>query len=108
MQNCENKENKNVDVKEAKIDGKKHMSFEADIVKVKKDDCTKDTTHMVDTDSGESTPIVKCGGGGGSSKYFAQNASDTDEYDEKEEDGDYIPDSQMRCTSNAPVAKCML
>ena len=84
------------------------MSFEADIVKVKKDDCTKDTTHMVDTDSGESTPIVKCGGGGGSSKYFAQNASDTDEYDEKEEDGDYIPDSQMRCTSNAPAAKCML
>ena len=74
----------------------RNTSFEADIVKVKKDDCTKDTTHTVDTDSGESTPIVKCGGGGGASKYFAQNASDTDEYDEKEEDGDYIPCSQMR------------
>ena len=67
------------------------MSFETDIVKVKKDDCTKDTTS-----TGELTPIVKCGGGGGASKYFAKNESDTDEYDYKVEDGDYIPCSQMR------------
>ena len=81
---------------------KKCVTFETESVKNTDNSC--DPCPLEIKDSSDSPQVMKCGGGGSLNKYFMKKESDTDEYEEfdEDEDGESIPCSQIR---NVP---CML